>query len=75
VSHRRKNLCAQLAAQAVYAHQSNLQGSLLGEILNPEEALANLLIDLRHWCDREKLSFERINEDAQAQYAHELFHG
>lgn len=73
MSHRKRNLCAQLAAQAVYTHQSNLNGCLLEEIINPEQALGSLLIDLRHWADREKLDFNKINEEAQSQYAHELF--
>lgn len=69
----RHKISADLGAHAIMAHETACRGLLFDDTV-PKFALLNTLINLRHWADREKLDFNKINEEAQSQYAHELFH-
>jgi hypothetical protein len=59
------------ATQALLAHGAMCRGEVIDEIVDPRGALRLLLIDLRHWAQKEKIDYQDIDAHAQIQFCRE----
>jgi hypothetical protein len=60
------------ATQALLAHGAMCRGEVIDEIVDPRGALRLLLIDLRHWAEKEKIDYSKIDSEAELTYIQEV---
>lgn len=61
--------CAELAEHALALFASETGLNLAAD---RDAAIMDLLTDIRHYCDKEGLSYDKLNETAQEHYAEEV---